>query len=105
MLSSLLRYTLHRNIALVNTGAFTSLDREQRRSNVYISALHVDVSRRVHRWPKRRTGQPRRRRLRPAARVVRGRIGDGPRSRSIIMAGIITVSPSSWSATARPVQR
>src|SRR5512132_4195936 len=33
------------------------------------SALHVDVPRRVHRGSERRTGQPRRRRLRPAARV------------------------------------
>src|ERR1700716_819619 len=39
--------------------------------NVCISALYVDVTRRVHRGAERRTGQPRRRRLRPAARVVR----------------------------------
>src|SRR5215204_3387525 len=37
--------------------------------SVCISALHVDVTRRVHRGSERRTGQPRRRRLRPAARV------------------------------------
>src|SRR5215211_7924827 len=40
--------------------------------NVCISALHVDVTRRVHRGSERRSGQPWRRRLRSAARVVRG---------------------------------
>src|ERR1700737_4130163 len=38
---------------------------------VHISALHVDVRRWVHRGSERRTGQPRRRPLQPAARVVR----------------------------------
>src|SRR5215213_1356919 len=37
--------------------------------SVCISALHVDVPRRVYRRSERRTSQPRRRRLRPAARV------------------------------------
>src|ERR1700722_19165314 len=41
-------------------------------AHVLIGALYVDVPRRVHRRPGRRTGQPRRRRLHAAARLAPG---------------------------------
>ena len=93
-----------------------------------IGALHVDVSRRVHRRSERRTRQPGRRRLYAAARVVRFRragesgqairpagdlvdriratgavlVGRGvPGNRPIITEVIITACRSSCSATGR----